>query len=176
MERQLVVVELHVDLNPLGQGATDIDQLAGRHGDAATLGHLGRRTGDHLDLHVGTGDAQSLVYGLDQEVGQYRQRLPTLHHIDHLRNRCQQGLTRNRELHGCSFKADRVQALLLLVVYKKERSVATGPVKTVENMIFLMFQYLANQNPVYETTAFLCASVDNRAIIIHSLPTRCAPA
>jgi hypothetical protein len=80
------------DLAAVGQGAHDLEQLARRDGGFTVLGIVDRGTRDHLDLEVGTGQRQLALAHLDQQVGQHRQGLPTLDHVDHLRQRLEQDL------------------------------------------------------------------------------------
>src|SRR6185312_7979978 len=104
-----VTVQLQLDMGAVGQCAHDVEQLSGRDGDLAVgeLLRLGDR--DHLDFQVGTGKRDLTVCHLEQQVGQYRQRLAPFDHTHYLLQRLEQSFTLDAELHGglpftcCSF-------------------------------------------------------------------------
>ena len=89
------------DGNPaaVGQGADDLEQLAGGNGGFAVLGIFNRDPRHHLHFQVGTGQRQLAVLHLDQEIGQNRKGLAAFDHVDDLCQRLEKGFALQCETH-----------------------------------------------------------------------------
>jgi hypothetical protein len=101
-DRDAIAVQREADLAAVRQGAHDLEQFAGRNRGFAGFGVLERGARDHFHFEVRAGQRQTLVLDRHQQVGQHRQGLPTLDHIDHLLQRLEQHFTLNTETHTSS--------------------------------------------------------------------------
>ena len=101
---------LHGDLVPgladghlaaIGKGANDVEQLARGNRGFAILRVVDGAARNHLHFQIGTGQRQLAVLYLNQEVRQYRQRLPAFDHVDHLGQGLEESFALQTETHEC---------------------------------------------------------------------------
>ena len=87
------------DLAAIGQGADDFEQLPGRDGGFPILRVFDGDAGDHFHFQIRAGQRQQTALHLHQEIGQYRQGLSALDHVDDLGQRLQECFAVQTETH-----------------------------------------------------------------------------
>lgn len=101
LHHQLLLIDLDVDQDVVGQALADVHQLASRDGDFPRLGRFFKLYAtDQFDFQVGTGQRQLLAFDNQQHVGKHRQGLAAFDDAGDQLQGFQQGFALNGEMHG----------------------------------------------------------------------------
>ena len=87
------------DVGLVGQCAHDVEQLAARHRNVASLLHADFSRSHQLDFQIGSGDTQSVVARAEQNIRQDRHRLPSLNYADDALQSLEQMFARGGDFH-----------------------------------------------------------------------------
>jgi len=90
---------LEIDLDAVGQGTADVEQLACRDRDLARVEAVGDHARHHFDLEIRAGEGHALRAHRHQQVRQHRQGLPAFHHTHDLAQRLEQDFALDAETH-----------------------------------------------------------------------------
>ena len=78
----------------IGQSTDYFKKLTRRNCALAGLAIVDSRAGDHFHFQISAGHRQIAAIDLDQEIGQYRQRLAPFHDVDNLLQRFEKCFSR----------------------------------------------------------------------------------
>jgi hypothetical protein len=99
----LVARGLEADLAAVGQLAHDVVERMRRHRRGARLADLARNGLDDREVHVGRGERDLFLAGVEQHVREDRDGVAPFDDALDMREPLEQGGTFDRELHGPSF-------------------------------------------------------------------------
>ena len=105
-----VAAALDQHLSAFGQLAHDVVQRVGGRGGGAGLRHRRRDALDDGQVHVGGGEAEAAVAGLEQDVGEDRNGVAAFHHTLHMGERFEQGAAFDGEFHGVTEKSEKLRS------------------------------------------------------------------
>jgi hypothetical protein len=100
LDLHAIAVLRQLDLRAVGQGTHDVEELACRHRDLASLARIDCHARRQLDFEVGGRETGAVRVHTQQHVGEDRQGLSPFNYTDDLLQRPQQGFSLDAQTHG----------------------------------------------------------------------------
>src|SRR5437879_6532608 len=115
-QRHALALRAQRDAGLLGQRTENIEQLAPGYGDVAPLRHAHLARGNQFHLEVGSRHTQTIFTRRQQDIREYRHRLPPLDHANDTLQGREHILAHSGQLHRILLVAEYSSWILILII------------------------------------------------------------